>query len=571
MLRSLLVLLALAASGQIIIRNTLDTGSVAVVITAPTSSATYDAGTASTITTLAGTSASDRQVTGCTWTNSLGGSGSATGTTSWSIASVALTVGSNVITITCTNNTAGTGQDVITVTRSGASSANTWVDNSCTHNGDGTAVACASGAGAVGAFNDLQSALDSLTAAGDYLEIRNNGGGDYVTATGSRGAGAQYDSGFGLSNSGSSGNLITVANYPGETPVIRNCASGSTTHAQCNRLTFSMWNESYIRITGLRIYGAVGIHSDASTTAAMPDGNVIDNNEISRGMASPDDGNWSGIWTERQDDFWAHHNNIHDIENTSLSGSGAQSSAACIKVYSNLDAIFEYNTCNGVAVTESQSGCYDDKEGTRGSIWRYNLCINAGAAFRTGNQDGTVDGTGYNVTGLLIEHNVAAVGTYALTIRDCLRLEAAEIDDLIFRQNTCVSFRNGMQELAPDVDADSIQFYSNIIASVFENIVQSFGVDSDISRMDYNCVDSDVGWSLDSNYSTIALLRAGTAFEDNGVETASSFGFTSGADTDYHLSGGSCVGMASTDGTTASAIDAGAYSEGVTCVGHTCS
>jgi hypothetical protein len=106
---------------QLIIRNSADTGTVTTAITAPTSSATYDAGTASTITTLAGTASSDRTVTGCTWANDLGGSGSATGTTSWSIASVSLTVGANVITVTCTNNTGGTGQDVITVTRSGAS------------------------------------------------------------------------------------------------------------------------------------------------------------------------------------------------------------------------------------------------------------------------------------------------------------------------------------------------------------------------------------------------------------------------------------------------------------------
>ena len=91
---------------------------VTTTITAPTSAATYDAGTSATLTTLAGTSKSGRTITGCTWTNSLGGSGSTSGTTSWTIASVALTVGSNVITVTCTNDGKTTGADIITVTRS---------------------------------------------------------------------------------------------------------------------------------------------------------------------------------------------------------------------------------------------------------------------------------------------------------------------------------------------------------------------------------------------------------------------------------------------------------------------
>ena len=97
---------------------------VTTTITAPTSAATYDAGTSATLTTLAGTSKSGRTITGCTWANSLGGSGSTSGTTSWTIASVALTVGSNVITVTCTNDGKTTGADIITVTRSGGAAVN---------------------------------------------------------------------------------------------------------------------------------------------------------------------------------------------------------------------------------------------------------------------------------------------------------------------------------------------------------------------------------------------------------------------------------------------------------------
>ncbi len=92
----------------------------AVVITSPTSSSTYDAGTSASL-NISGTAASNRSVSACTWSNNLGGSGSTTGTTTWSITGVALTVGSNVITITCTNSDGVTANDVITVTRSSGS------------------------------------------------------------------------------------------------------------------------------------------------------------------------------------------------------------------------------------------------------------------------------------------------------------------------------------------------------------------------------------------------------------------------------------------------------------------
>lgn len=91
-----------------------------VTITVPTSAAIYDAGTSSTV-AVSGTALSDRTVVSCTWTNSLGGSGTATGTAAWAIASVALTVGSNVVTVTCLNNAGTSAQDAITITRSSGS------------------------------------------------------------------------------------------------------------------------------------------------------------------------------------------------------------------------------------------------------------------------------------------------------------------------------------------------------------------------------------------------------------------------------------------------------------------
>lgn len=94
-----------------------------VTITVPTASPTYDAGTATTI-AVSGTASTLLGIQRCTWTNSLGGSGTAVGTTGWAIALVPLTVGANVVTIACTDGALQVGVDVVTITVSAALSTN---------------------------------------------------------------------------------------------------------------------------------------------------------------------------------------------------------------------------------------------------------------------------------------------------------------------------------------------------------------------------------------------------------------------------------------------------------------
>jgi hypothetical protein len=75
--------------------------------------------TSSPLTTLAGTcSDSDGTISSVTWSNDQGGSGTATGTTSWSVASVALTTEAvNVITVTCTDDDTLTDVETVSVLR----------------------------------------------------------------------------------------------------------------------------------------------------------------------------------------------------------------------------------------------------------------------------------------------------------------------------------------------------------------------------------------------------------------------------------------------------------------------
>ena len=93
-----------------------DTTLPAVTITGPTSASTLTVITSPLA--LSGTASDNIGVTQVTWTNSRGGSGTATGTTSWSVASITLLSGSNVLTVTARDAAGNTRTDTLTVTYS---------------------------------------------------------------------------------------------------------------------------------------------------------------------------------------------------------------------------------------------------------------------------------------------------------------------------------------------------------------------------------------------------------------------------------------------------------------------
>src|SRR5439155_24301889 len=84
-----------------------------VTISAPTSGPTFTTSTSSL--TLAGTASDNVGVTQVTWMNSLGGNGTATGTTSWT-AGVALQTGANVLTVQAWDAAGNTATATLTVT-----------------------------------------------------------------------------------------------------------------------------------------------------------------------------------------------------------------------------------------------------------------------------------------------------------------------------------------------------------------------------------------------------------------------------------------------------------------------
>jgi hypothetical protein len=101
-------------TGTDVLTVTLDIGIPTVTITSPTTSTTYS--TTSTPITLGGTATDNVGVAQVTWVNDRGGSGTCSGTTTWTCSSIALQSGPNVLTVTARDAANNTGTDVLTVT-----------------------------------------------------------------------------------------------------------------------------------------------------------------------------------------------------------------------------------------------------------------------------------------------------------------------------------------------------------------------------------------------------------------------------------------------------------------------
>lgn len=97
-----------------------DTIAPQVLIAQPSSSGRYTATTPTV--TISGTASDNVGVTRTSWTNNRGASGSASGTSSWSVGGVALQPGDNIITISSEDAAGNRGTASITVTRQSSGS-----------------------------------------------------------------------------------------------------------------------------------------------------------------------------------------------------------------------------------------------------------------------------------------------------------------------------------------------------------------------------------------------------------------------------------------------------------------
>jgi GH25 family lysozyme M1 (1,4-beta-N-acetylmuramidase) len=97
-----------------VIYNPPDTINPSISITSPVSGSTYS--TSSSSVSIAGSASDNVGVTQVTWSNDRGGSGIASGTTSWSVSGISLQSGQNVITVTARDAAGNTGIATLTVT-----------------------------------------------------------------------------------------------------------------------------------------------------------------------------------------------------------------------------------------------------------------------------------------------------------------------------------------------------------------------------------------------------------------------------------------------------------------------
>jgi hypothetical protein len=139
-------------SGALTSRNT-----PTVTITTPTSTAQWSTSVSSI--SLAGTASSLQGVTLVTWTSDHGGSGVATGTSTWSANDIALQIGSNQITVTAVDTAGSAASVVLTVTYSSPDTAVPNADLVLPSDGRGTAQTFTF------VFSDSQSATNLAAAA----------------------------------------------------------------------------------------------------------------------------------------------------------------------------------------------------------------------------------------------------------------------------------------------------------------------------------------------------------------------------------------------------------------------
>ncbi len=102
------------ATAVLQVTYTADNIAPAVAIRLPTTSANYATNTA--VLDISGTASDNVGVTEVTWSNSAGGSGSATGTTAWSVSGITLAPGSNSITVTGKDASGNKGTAGLSVT-----------------------------------------------------------------------------------------------------------------------------------------------------------------------------------------------------------------------------------------------------------------------------------------------------------------------------------------------------------------------------------------------------------------------------------------------------------------------
>lgn len=193
--------------------TTGDTTRPSVAITAPTSGTAYTATTGSL--NLAGTAGDNVGVTQVSWSNSLGGSDTASGTNSWTASSVPLQAGSNVLTVTARDAAGNTSNDVLTVNYAGGGS-----NIDCSPS---TVLCVDDTAGATREFATIQAAADAARPGDTVLVHDGNYAGFRITGSGTQTAPIVFranGTGVVIDRDGPTGDGIRIQSANGTTNII---------------------------------------------------------------------------------------------------------------------------------------------------------------------------------------------------------------------------------------------------------------------------------------------------------------------------------------------------------------
>lgn len=437
--------------------------------------------------------------------------------------------------------------------------------------------------------SQLNTAMSNATQ-GDRILVRGPGGGGstgYYQTTNDLGSGPSNRSagGFSFGHSGTSGSRITLMRYPGDAqPTLANRPSGSSAYFAFPTITFG--GNDYCTVDGLKIDGSVfmfdtGSYSGSTTMSGGGIGNWVTNNEIIEGwetIASGGDGNWSGVRVEWQRDAIIRNNYIHDINATGNCNN--QSSMCGVKLFSGHTALVEYNSIKNVLGT-SQRGGIDDKQDSFFNTHRYNWIENVGACPLGGNQQSSPSapaGTGTQWYG-----NVCICGD--ADSAHMFKWESGPMNDQQIYNNTCYI---GTQTIVipDDVDGglvlaqgdaqDGLKLFNNIyyITNVSGSFPSNMSCYANIftggGLCDYNHYHRTTSqWRSGGTVTSSLATWQAAGFDTSGHVTSGDPLFTTNG-SNFHLGGSSpCLGTGRTGGTSGgSAVDKGAYFNGITSVGH---
>lgn len=473
--------------------------------------------------------------------------------------------------------------------------ANYYLKADCANNGNGTASGCAASNGAAGAWNSVDNANTGWAAvctAGDTLWIRAKADATETIASNNNDD-ARWHGGLKVPCSGTSGHPVAVRAFAGEIGKLANGPVGCTS-ATCDNTTLSTAEHNYVEIGSadglwsatnhLEIRGMLAARGlDVFTLSS---GVKVTGVELTQGW--DDDGNWSPLRLENLSAPYVAHNYIHDVSLTPDGlGNCAQypdhcnaSSGTGIKLFTAINSIIEYNSiyrvctaanCGTRGVTPSQAGGIDDKQDSNGNTHRFNYIEDVNVCLRIENQNALLSSaSGTRFYGnVCVRKNAMADGDG----RGAWVLADGPISDVTLDHNTAdgfpiVLFGKGT------VTASGVHWHDNLSGRI-SGAAPLLNINDDVSTFarsafnadtDYNVYDSDADFSVDGTVTTLSAWASalGSGKESHSSEAATPCGgFTTGSDTDYHLTG-SCTTASSTGG------EVGAY--GVTsCVGHLCS